>query len=187
MRTAKVTNFWVLMALAFGLAAMAGAQTPSGGPAQVMLSSGGLVPGLGQSGQQGEILREIDDLHTGDRWLLMRNDQNPGGPGRMVLVTADRRPIAMSAQQGAGQVGAGHTEAGHAEEAVAPPIIRSGDRLIIEKHTAVVDAVLEARAVTPAALGATFDVRLTIGGKVVRAVALGSGRAAFQTLTGARP
>jgi hypothetical protein len=41
-------------------------------------------------GGQGEVVREIDDPHTGDRWLLKRNDQAPGGPGRLVLVAARR-------------------------------------------------------------------------------------------------
>jgi flagella basal body P-ring formation protein FlgA len=67
------------------------------------------------------------------------------------------------------------------------PVIRSGDRLIVEEHTARVDAVLEARAMNPAAVGGALDVRLTIGGVVVRAVALGPGRAAFQTGSGVRP
>ncbi len=176
MKAVKGTSCWLCIALACGVAAIVGAQTQTVGHAQVMLSSGGLVPETSQSGTQGEVLREIDDVHTGDRWLLIRNEQTPGGPGRLVLVSADHNGIASTARRGVG----------HTEEAVAPPIIRSGDRLIIEKHTAVVDAVLEARAVTPAAVGAAFDVRLTLGGKVVRAVALGPGRAAFQE-TGARP
>jgi hypothetical protein len=67
------------------------------------------------------------------------------------------------------------------------PVIRAGDRLIVEEHTALVDAVLEARALTPAAPGSAFDARLTVGGRVVRAVALGPGRAALQLETGARP
>jgi hypothetical protein len=67
------------------------------------------------------------------------------------------------------------------------PVIRVGDRLIVEEHTAVVDAVLEARALNPAAVGAPLDVRLTIGGNVVRVVALGSGRAALVAEAGMRP
>jgi len=70
-------------------APMTCAQTPAvAGPdsgAQVMFSSGGLAsdenPG---QGVPGEIVRELDDPHTGDRWLLVRNDQFPGGPGRLV-------------------------------------------------------------------------------------------------------
>ena len=32
-----------------------------------------------------EIFREIDDPGTGNRWLLERDPDHPGGPGRMVL------------------------------------------------------------------------------------------------------
>jgi hypothetical protein len=59
--------------------------------------------------------------------------------------------------------------------------------LIVEEHTARVDAVLEARALSPAFVGAAFNVRLAIGGNLERAVALGPGRAAFQPGAGARP
>ena len=59
------------------------------------------------------------------------------------------------------------------------PLIRSGDRLVIEENSAVVEARLEAVALGPAAVGAEFKARLAIGGRVVRAVALGPGRASF--------
>jgi hypothetical protein len=126
---------------------------------------------------QGEVVREIDDPNTGDRWLLVRNDQFPGGPGRMVLVAAHRNAPGGAVLQAAGLAG----------EAQVLPVIRAGDRLIVEEHTARVDAVLEARAMNPAALGAAFDVRLTIGGHVMRAVALGPGHATLQTEAGVRP
>lgn len=124
-----------------------------------------------------EVIREIDDPHTGDRWLLRRNDQVPGGPGRLVLVAAHQSATG----------GATPRAAGLNRDVQIPPVIRAGDRLILEEHTARVDAVLEARAMNPAAPGASLDVRLTIGGNVVRAIALGPGRAALQTETGARP
>jgi hypothetical protein len=145
-----------------------------------MLSSGGLLPASIQSpaqGAPGEIVREIDDPHTGDRWLLMRNEQYPGGPGRLVRIAARR------IEPG----GASGRAAGPAGEAPPLPVIHAGDRLIVEEHTAVVDAVLEARALNPAIAGTAFDARLTIGGRVVRAVALGPGRAALQPETGVRP
>ncbi len=156
-------------------APLACAQSPAGSRAQVMLSSGGLasVETMGL----GEVVREIDDPHTGDRWLLRRNDQVPGGPGRLVLVAAHQSATG----------GAIPRAAGLNRDVQIPPVIRAGDRLILEEHTAHVDAVLEARAMNPAAPGASLDVRLTIGGNVVRAIALGPGRAALQTETGARP
>jgi hypothetical protein len=163
------------MAMAAGLAP---AQAPSSGRPRVMVSSGGLLAegSLGMGLERGQLVREIDDPHTGDRWLLTRNEEFPGGPGRLVRVAAARR-----AEGGA--VGPG----GALGQAAALPVIRSGDRVIVEEHTAVVDAVLEARALRPAAAGAAFEARLAIGGRVVRVVALGPGRAMLQPETGARP
>lgn len=180
-RTAKGSrgvSFW-WGALALGAASLDCAQSPAGSRAQLLLSSGGLDPASIQSLEQGqgEVIREIDDPHTGDRWLLMSNDQLPGGPGRLVLLRGHRKDSAgASGRAAAGRV-----------EAPLPPVIRSGDPLIVEEHTARVDAVLQARALSPAAVGSALNARLTIGGNVVRAVALGPGRAALQPETGVRP
>ena len=156
-------------------ASMADAQSRTVPGAQVLVSSGKVASLQGQA-QEG-IVREIDDPHTGDRWLLMRNSQFPGGPGRLVLATAHRNAIGGASGRTAGQPG----------EAQIIPVIHAGDKLIIEEHSAVVDAVLEARAINTATAGAPLDVRLTLGGRVVRVVALGPGRAARQTETGIRP
>lgn len=59
------------------------------------------------------------------------------------------------------------------------PVIRAGDLLVIEESTTVADARLEAVALGPATAGSPLNVRLKIGGKVVRAIALSPGRAAF--------
>jgi flagella basal body P-ring formation protein FlgA len=66
-------------------------------------------------------------------------------------------------------------------------VIRAGDRLIVEENTAVVEARLEAVALGAAAPGSTFNVRLRIGGRVLRAVALGPGRAALAPVNGIEP
>lgn len=122
----------------------------------------------------GEIVREIDDPHSGDRWLLVRDASHPGGPGLLLLVSAARRTPADS--RPGTQVGPG---------AASPaPAIRLGDRVIVEQHTPVIDARLEARALSPARVGSAFNVRLTAGGRVMRAVALGPGRAVFEEGTG---
>jgi hypothetical protein len=67
--------------------------------------------------------------------------------------------------------------------ALPAPILHSGDRLIVDEHTAVVDAQLEAVAMGPAAAGGSLNVRLAIGGRVVRAVATAPGRAVLQEET----
>jgi flagella basal body P-ring formation protein FlgA len=67
------------------------------------------------------------------------------------------------------------------------PVIHSGDRVIVEENSARVEARLGAVALNPAVSGSPLNVRLTIGGNVVRTVALGPGRVAFAPKTVARP
>ncbi len=123
-----------------------------------------------------EVFREIDDPATGDRWLLVRDTDDPGGPGRMVLAARG-----LSMPSGSGSI--------RTSAARAPllPVIRAGDRVIVEENTPVVEARLEAIALGPAFTGSVFEARLEIGGKVVQAVALGPGRAAFANQIGSRP
>jgi hypothetical protein len=132
-------------------------------------------PGLVRAQAGGEIVREIDDPHSGARWLLMRNSDHPGGPGLLVLAEGGRNPV----QRG---------QAGFGPSGVDPQtVIRAGERLIVEENTPVVEARLEAVALGPAVIGSVLDARLKIGGRVVRAVALGPGRAELQPQTEARP
>lgn len=103
-------------------------------------------------------VRELDDPNSGARWLLYASRN--GGPGRLVLVT-NSQPRGNAT----------------AAPILPPPIIRAGDRIVLEEHTAVVDARLEAIALGPAAAGGTLRVRLAIGGRIVSAVAFAPGRA----------
>jgi hypothetical protein len=113
---------------------------------------------------RGEIVREIDDPHLGDRWLLERDPSHPGGPGRMVLLSGVR--------PGSGAAGR--------QPWTPTPVIRLGERIVVEEHTPVVDARLEAVALNPAMAGSVFNVRLSVGGRTMRAVALGPGRAVLE-------
>jgi hypothetical protein len=113
----------------------------------------------------GEIIREIDDPSNGDRWLLVHNANHPAGPGLLLLVSL------VHIQTGQAVPGTG-------AEPVAP-VIRAGDRVIVEENTPVVEARLEAVAMSPALAGHPFNARLSIGGRVIRAVASGPGRAVF--------
>jgi len=112
----------------------------------------------------GAVYREIDDPNTGIHWLLVRETGHPGGPGRLVPVWRGT---------------AGISAAGSATKP-ARPVIRTGDHLLVEESTAVVEAHLEGSALGTAAVGAPLAVRLTMGGRVVTAVALGPGRAALE-------
>ena len=125
-----------------------------------------------------EIVREIDDPHNGARWLLMRNPDHPGGPGLLVMV-----PHARSANQQ--RLTGGPLPSPVAEP--LQPVIRAGERLVVEESSPVVEARLEGVSLGPAVIGSPLDVRLKIGGKVMRAVALGAGRAALQAEAGVRP
>lgn len=115
----------------------------------------------------GQVLREIDDPHNGGRWLLLRDESHPGGPGLLTLVVAAR---CVSGQH--------HGADPEAKKAL--PAIRSGDRVIVEESTPVAEARLEAVAMGQAIEGSVFQARLMIGGRVVRAVAIGPDRAVFE-------
>ncbi len=123
-----------------------------------------------------EIFREIDDPNSGTRWLLLRDQQNPAGPGRMVQAAEARR-----------RFGTIPAPEGPTADPAPRPIIHAGDRLIVEENTPIVGAHLEAIALGPAAAGSLIKVRLRIGGRSVRATALGPGRAALQPESGVRP
>ena len=122
----------------------------------------------------GEVIRAIQDPHSGERWLLMRNDDHPGGPGRLLLANAPERSPGLAVPGTAPRSRA--MKLALPGEVVA---IRAGDRLVVEEHTAISDVRLEAVALEPAKVGMTLTVRLKIGGREERAVALGPGRAAF--------
>jgi hypothetical protein len=120
------------------------------------------------------VVREIDDPHTGDRWLLIRDAGRPGAPGRMVLAGHSAE------QSGMDLSGRGlRAELTVPVQIIKPRVIRSGDQLVVEEHSAVVSARFEANALGDAHAGSFLNVRLTANGKVVRAVAVGAGLAMF--------
>ena len=59
-------------------------------------------------------------------------------------------------------------------------MIRAGDKLVVEEHSLTTDAYLEGVALGPAGQGTALNVRLSIGGRVVRAVAVAPGRATLE-------
>lgn len=148
--------------------------------------------GLPNDLAQGELFREIDDPSSGDCWLLLRDPKDPGGPGRLVL---EKRNAQGPGREGGGPRAASATgstfgsaaKQGVDRSAARLPVIHPGERLIVEENTPLVEARLEAVALNPARAGSVFKVRLAIGGKVVRARALGPGRAAFAEEMGAQP
>jgi len=119
----------------------------------------------------GEVLREIDDPHNGDRWLLTRDSRHPGGPGLLLLVSA-AQPIPAPAA-------ANPLSQSQPDQQSPAPIIHTGDRVIVEEDTPVASSRLEAVALNQARSGAMFNARLVLGGRIVRASALAAGRAAL--------
>jgi hypothetical protein len=117
----------------------------------------------------GSAMREIVDPHSGTRWLLVKDEKHPGGPGRLLQPGRD-----------------GHAVSGVSRPAAAP-IIHAGDRIVVEEHTDVVDAVLEATALGVAAERGEFQARLRVGGRVVRVTAIAPGRAGLAAGSEARP
>ena len=119
------------------------------------------------------IVQVIEDRSLGNRWLLCRASEHPGGPGRLVLIASNRRKgISSMTSQAAFVLPA-------ALPAAARPVIRSGERLVIEEDGAMVSARLTAFALESVLAGSAFYARLEIGGQVVRAVAVSAGKAAF--------
>ena len=129
-----------------------------------------------------EIQRVFDDPHLGSHWLLMRDPSHSGGPGLMVPAAASQVEAFPRAGRSAPP---GPPREG--DRAQPLPVIRTGDRLIVEEHTALVDARLEAVALGPAQPGSPLNVRLIIGGHVMRVVALSAGHVSFLPAGGARP
>jgi|GEM_PF-2610953 len=128
-----------------------------------------------QQPPKSEIMREIVDPSNGYHWLLLRDEAHPGGPGRLLLA-------ANAGFQGPHE----QNPIGDAPNPPAPilaprrAVIRSGDRLIVEEHTAMVNARLEAVALGTARAGERIRVRLKIGSKVLGAVVDGPGRATLE-------
>lgn len=127
-------------------------------------------------------LREIDDPKTETRWLLVRDERRPAGPGRLIQIPTRK---GLSGGQPGGL--AADTVSSAKILAPLPVVIRSGDRLVVEEHSRVVEMRLEAVALGPATAGKTLDARLKVGGKVVRVVALGAGRARLAAYREDRP
>jgi hypothetical protein len=122
------------------------------------------------SGGSCRLLGEIDDPTTGARWRLVRDPSRPGGPGRLEPVSQVRDPGAQGKKADAGI-------------ALRPAsILRAGDRVVVEEHSATTDAYLEGVALGPAGPGTAFHVRLSIGNRVVRAVAVAPGRAMLEAV-----
>jgi hypothetical protein len=95
--------------IAVGMAALsAGGQsvTVAGSAAsspRILISAPGLVSVPPYS--PGQLVRIIDDPSLGDRWLLIRDPNHPGGPGRLVLASRTRSEAGRNGSAGVPDVG----------------------------------------------------------------------------------
>jgi hypothetical protein len=167
----------VIAAAALGLAIPAWTQNTPADPSigagrspRVAVSSPGLAPR--ESLEPGQFVRVIEDLNLGDRWMLYRDFDHLGGPGHLLLISA-WRPGASPAGRG------GNTPSAAADgnKGALRPAIHAGDRLVVEENSPLAEARLRAVALESATAGSAFNVRLEIGGRVIKAIALNSARA----------
>src|ERR1035438_2936422 len=85
MRIAPIIDAVVVaLAMAAPMAHAQATRAADSGP-RVMISSPG--PSSAYAAPGGDLVREIDDPRNGDRWLLMRDESHPAGPGLFRLVS----------------------------------------------------------------------------------------------------
>jgi hypothetical protein len=196
-----------LILLAAGLAAGGEAQDAAkSAPVQAAsLSTSGPARGSSDARRAasipaGDIVREFDDPHNGDRWLLVYDSTHPAGPGILLRIPALRHDtgtvsvgaLARSGGSPARNSDSPGTQDGGPSRISAPipdpdaardaevAVIHAGDRVILEESTPVVEARLEAVAMGPALSGSFFRARLTMGGHVVLAFAIAPGQATLE-------
>jgi hypothetical protein len=120
-----------------------------------------------QSAAGGRIVEERTDPATGARWMLMRDAEHSAELAHWVLADAGReRPAAA---------GATTTE--------PKLVIHAGDKIVVQEETAVVNAWLEATALTGAKDGGELRVKLKIGGRILAVRAISPGTAEMKEET----
>lgn len=107
------------------------------------------------------VVRMIPDPGAHAVWILEVDSHHPAGPGRL---TELREPGTSPASRES-------IAASPAASNPALPLIRAGDHVFIEQHTAHVDSWLSGVALEPAGLNTPFRLRLS-GGQVLRAIAI---------------
>ncbi len=132
------------------------------------------------------VRREIGDPSSGARWLLGRDINRPGGPGRLVLAESESADSNPKPGTDDNPMSKSASRAICARRSSPRPIIRAGDRLVVEEHTALVELRLEGVALASAVAGSQFNVRLKFGGGTVRAIAKAPGVATLVTERRAR-
>jgi hypothetical protein len=142
--------------------------------------------------------REFFDPCLRSHWQLQTNPAHPEQPGRLVLVNPNgahpgqpaRAPgelVSPTSHFVEGRINPAH--------AASPPIIRAGDRVIVNQQTRVLHAHLSAIALESATPGQRIRVRLAAGtpsarvldATIITVLATAPGQAQWPTDEGTRP
>ena len=124
-----------------------------------------IAPGFGA-------VRVVEDHSSHRQWLVERNLERPGWPGRVVPL---RQQLLCGDEASLRRNSTGKRMAGGASDMV----IRAGEALIIVEDTKAAHAELTAIAVSNGRRGDEISARLRSSGKLVKAIAAGPGRAAL--------
>lgn len=107
-----------------------------------------------------QAVRVLEDVSTGDRWVLERDRAHPAGPGRLVLQENGTKPAGEK----------------RGVKVKPSPMIHGGDRVVVVEKTEAVQARLQGVALASAGRGELVKVRLTVGGWLVRGIAEAPGQ-----------
>jgi hypothetical protein len=127
--------------------------------------------GFGESGSADKaadwrVIRSFEDAGTHQSWQVMRDPRCPAAPARLVGPTILHGGRASMEESRDVRL-----------QTALRLLIHAGDSLIVEEHTTLVNARLEATALSSAAQGEPLKIQLKIGDRIVRAVAVERGRA----------
>ena len=112
----------------------------------------------------------VKDPFTHVEWVAMRERTHPAGPARMIAIPAgsDAKSVLNDACPGKNKwIG----------PAAPSRMIRAGDMVTLEQRGSGVRAVLQARALGPAALGGEFRAQLKSTGRILVVLADGPAHA----------
>ena len=112
------------------------------------------------------VIRSFEDVGTHQSWTVVQDKKRPAAPARLVGPTILHGGRASAEESGEALL-----------QMASRLIIHAGDSLIVDEHTAIVDARLEATALGAAARGERLKVRLKTGDRIVPAIAMEPGQA----------
>ena len=143
-----------------------------------------------------EAVREVDDPATGVRWLLVRDQMHPAGPGRWIREgergretgkqikenQENKENLTSTASSDSARIDSATKDelTARADEQVkvpAPLVMRGGDPIVVVQQTPVLTARLAAVALEPAAKGKLIEARLKANDARVWVIAVGPGEA----------